>query len=153
MDRRIVGGLAAVALVAVGAAGAVGVVNVNQAHAQGYYGGQGYGGYGCPGMMGMMGPGMMGMGPGMMGQGMMGQGMMGPGMMMGQQANLNLSANDVKTYFERWVAMSGNPRVKVGPVTEQNDNTITADIVTTDKDALVQRFAVDRNTGTYRVVQ
>ena len=148
MDRRIVGGLAAVALVAVGAAGAVGVVNVNQAHAQGYYGGQGYGGYGCPGMMGMMGPGMMGMG-----QGMMGQGMMGPGMMMGQQANLNLSANDVKTYFERWVAMSGNPRVKVGPVTERNDNTITADIVTTDKDALVQRFAVDRNTGTYRVVQ
>jgi len=148
MDRRIVGGLAAVALVAVGAAGAVGVVNVNQAHAQGYYGGQGYGGYGCPGMMGMMGPGMMGMGPGMMGQGMM-----GPGMMMGQQANLNLSANDVKTYFERWVAMSGNPRVKVGPVTERNDNTITADIVTTDKDALVQRFAVDRNTGTYRVVQ
>ncbi len=164
MDRRIVGGLAAVALVAVGAAGAVGVVNVNQAHAQGYYGGQGYGGYGCPGMMGMMGPGMMGMGPGMMGPGMMGmgpgmmgQGMMGqgmgPGMMMGQQANLNLTANDVKTYFERWVAMSGNPRVKVGPVTERNDNTITADIVTTDKDALVQRFAVDRNTGTYRVVQ
>lgn len=160
MDRRIVGGLAAVALVAVGAAGAVGVVNVNQAYAQGYYGGQGYGGYGCPGMMGMMGPGMMGMGPGMMGPGMMGmgpgmmgQGMMGPGMMMGQQANLNLSANDVKTYFERWVAMSGNPRVKVGPVTERNDNTITADIVTTDKDALVQRFAVDRNTGTYRVVQ
>jgi hypothetical protein len=104
-------------------------------------------------MMGMMGPGMMGMGPGMMGpgmmgmgQGMMGQGMMGPGMMMGQQANLNLTANDVKTYFERWVAMSGNPRVKVGTVTERNDNTITADIVTTDKDALVQRFAVDRNT-------
>jgi hypothetical protein len=107
---------------------------------------------------GMMGPGMMGsgmMGPGMMGQGMMGpgmMGMMGPGM-MGQQANLNLTANDVKAHLERWVAMSGNPRIKVGPVTEGNDNTVTADIVTTDGDALVQRFSIDRSTGIYRVVQ
>jgi hypothetical protein len=115
-----------------------------------------------PGMMGpgMMGPGMMGpgmMGPGMMGPGMMGPGMMGPGMMgsgmMGQQANLNLTANDVKAHLERWVAMSGNPRIKVGPVTEGNDNTVTADIVTTDGDALVQRFSIDRSTGIYRVVQ
>lgn len=146
MNRKIVGGLAAVALVAVGAAGAVGVMSVSPAQAQGY------GQYGCPGM-GMMGPGMMGqgmMGPGMMGQGMMG--MMGPGM-MGQQANLNLTANDVKGYLERWVAMSGNPRIKVGPVTERNDNTISADIVTTERDALVQRFSVDRSTGIYRVVQ
>jgi hypothetical protein len=161
MNRKIVGGVAAVALVAVGAAGAVGVTNVSQAQAQGY------GAYGCPGM-GMMGPGMMGpgmMGPGMMGQSMMGQGMMNPGMMnpgmmgpgmmgmMGQQANLNLSANDVKAYLERWVAMTGNPRIKVGPVTERNDNTISADIVTSDRDALVQRFSVDRSTGIYRVVQ
>lgn len=141
MNRKIVGGLAAVALVAVGAAGAVGVMSVSPAQAQGY------GAYGCPGM-GMMGQGMMG--PGMMGQGMMG--MMGPGM-MGQQANLNLTANDVKGYLERWVAMSGNPRIKVGPVTERNDNTISADIVTTERDALVQRFSVDRSTGIYRVVQ
>lgn len=151
MNRKIVGGLAAVALVAVGAAGAVGVMSVSPAQAQGY------GQYGCPGM-GMMGPGMMG--PGMMGQGMMGPGMMGQGMMgmmgpgmMGQQANLNLTANDVKGYLERWVAMSGNPRIKVGPVTERNDNTISADIVTTERDALVQRFSVDRSTGIYRVVQ
>ncbi len=141
MNRKIVGGLAAVALVAVGAAGAVGVMSVSPAQAQGY------GAYGCPGM-GMMGQGMMG--PGMMGQGMMG--MMGSGM-MGQQANLNLTANDVKGYLERWVAMSGNPRIKVGPVTERNDNTISADIVTTERDALVQRFSVDRSTGIYRVVQ
>jgi hypothetical protein len=146
MNRKIVGGLAAVALVAVGAAGAVGVMSVTPAQAQGY------GAYGCPGM-GMMGPGMMGQG--MMGQGMMGpgmMGMMGPGM-MGQQANLNLTTNDVKGYLERWVAMSGNPRIKVGPVTERNDNTISADIVTTERDALVQRFSVDRSTGIYRVVQ
>lgn len=151
MNRKIVGGLAAAALVAVGAAGAVGVMSVSPALAQGY------GAYGCPGMSmmgpGMMGPGMMGqgiMGPGMMGQGMMG--MMGPGM-MGQQANLNLTANDVRAYLERWVAMSGNPRIKVGPVTERNDNTVSADIVTTDRDALVQRFSIDRSTGIYRVVQ
>lgn len=146
MNRRIVGGLAAAALVVVGAAGAVGVMTVGPARAQGYSA------YSCPGM-GMMGPGMMGpgmMGPGMMGPGMMGQGMMG---MMGHQANLNLTTNDVKAYLERWIAISGNPRIKVGPVTERNDNTVSADIVTTDGDALVQRFSVDRRTGIYRVVQ
>ena len=171
MNRRIVGGLAAAALVVVGAAGAVGVMTVGPARAQGYSA------YSCPGMgmmgpgmmgpgimgPGMMGPGMMGpgiMGPGMMGPGMMGPGMMGPGMMgqgmmgmMGHQANLNLTTNDVKAYLERWIAISGNPRIKVGPVTERNDNTVSADIVTTDGDALVQRFSVDRRTGIYRVVQ
>ncbi|MCB1380694.1 MAG: hypothetical protein KDK89_20350 [Alphaproteobacteria bacterium] len=73
--------------------------------------------------------------------------------MMGHQANLNLTTNDVKAYLERWIAISGNPRIKVGPVTERNDNTVSADIVTTDGDALVQRFSVDRRTGIYRVVQ
>ena len=126
----------------------------------------GYGWYGQgmmgPGMMGpgmngygMMGPGMMGygMGPGMMGPGM---GMMGPGMMMApgyQPSNLNLSVNDVKGYLDRWIAMTGNPRIKVGSVTEKDASTITADIVTTDKEALVQRFAVDRSSGIYRPVQ
>ena len=109
----------------------------------------GYGWYG----QGMMGPGMMG--PGMMGSGMMGH-MMGPGMMMGQgyqPTNLNLSVNDVKGYLERWIAMTGNSRIKVGSVTEKDSSTITADIVTTDKEALVQRFAVDRSAGIYRPVQ
>lgn len=105
-----------------------------------------------PGMMGpgMMGPGMMGpgmMGPGMMGPGMMGPGMMGPGYGPQQQANLNLSTDDVRSYMQRWIAMMGNPRLKVGPVAEKDSSTITADIVTTDKDALVQRFNVDRRTG------
>jgi hypothetical protein len=130
-----------------------------------------------PGMMGpgMMGPGMMGpgmMGPGMMGPGMMGQGM-GPGMVMGpmmgmgpgmmgppmmgwgwgaQPVNLNLSANDVQSHLERWIAMTGNPHVKVGSVTEKDD-TITAEIVTTGQGDLVQRFAVDRRTGMYSPVQ
>ena len=49
--------------------------------------------------------------------------------------------------------MSGNPHIKVGSVTEKDANTISADIVTTDKDALVQRFNVDRHTGVYTSVQ
>jgi len=103
----------------------------------------------------MMGPGMMGpgmTGPGMMGPGMMEPGMMGPGMMgwgygPQQQSNFNLSTDDVKSLMQRWVMMTGNPRLKVGPISEKDPRTITADIVTTDKDSLVQRFSVDRGTG------
>lgn len=87
----------------------------------------------------------------MMGPGMTGQGA-GQGTMMGggaAPAALNLSANDVKGYLESWVAMAGNPRIKVGSVAEKDANTITADIITTDKEALVQRFNVDRRTGFY----
>ena len=89
-------------------------------------------------------------GTGMMNQAPTGQGMMGGGV---QATNLNLSANDVTSYLGRWVTMTGNPHIKVGSVTEKDANTITADIVTTDKDALVQRFNVDRHTGVYTSVQ
>jgi len=122
----------------------------------------GYGpGYGMsPGMMGGYGPGY-GMGPGMMGGYgpgmMMGPGMMGgygPGMMGwrwgNQQTNLNLSPDDVKGYFQNWIAFSGNPHIKVGNVAEKNADTVTADIVTTDKEGLVQRYEVDRRTGWLR---
>ena len=108
----------------------------------------------------MMGPRMMGpCGHGMMGWGMRGPGMMGPGMMgwgWGQNtmpANLNLSANDVKGYLQQWLLMAGNARLKVGAVIEKDADTITADIVTTDKDALVQRFSINRHTGVYSLVQ
>ena len=128
---------------------------------------------GCPMMGGMMGsgmPGMMGSGYGM--QGMMGQGlpMMGSGMggmmgmgcpwcgpgMMGSgyatpQVNVNLSVSDVTSYLERWVA--GNPNIKVANVIEKDANTITADIVTKDKDALVQRYTFDKRSGFYQPVQ
>lgn len=123
-----------------------------------------------PGMMGGYGPGMMGpgmMGPGMMGPGMMGgygPGTMGPGMMgrsgqgmMGwngtQQRDLNLSAADAKGYLDRWVAAMGNPRLKAGAVVETDANTITADIVTVDKGALVQRFTIDRRNGYWQQAQ
>ncbi len=116
----------------------------------GYY--TGAGGMG-PGMMGY---GMMGgYGPGMMGYGMMsgyGPGMMGWGHWP-QQANLNLSTSDVKSHLDRYIAVMGNPHLKAGPVTEKDANTITAEIVTTDKDALVQQFNVDRRTGFWQPVQ
>jgi hypothetical protein len=113
-----------------------------------------------PGMMDgyAMGPGMMGrygygMGPWMMGPNAVGNYGYGMGpWMMGPQWNynqtvLNLSPDDVRSYFEGWLAWQGNPRVKLGNVTEKDADTITADIVTTDKDGLVQRFAVNRHTG------
>jgi hypothetical protein len=126
--------------------------------------GSGMGMGGCPMMGGMMGSGMPMMGSGM--QGMMGQGMpmMGMGMgcpwcgpgMMGSgyatpQVNVNLSVSDVTSYLERWAA--GNPNIKVANVVEKDANTITADIVTKDKDALVQRYTFDRRSGFYQPVQ
>ena len=110
---------------------------------------------GGPGMQGMMGQGMPMMGSGM--QGMMGMGCpwCGPGMMGSgwatPQASLNLSVDDVKGYLNRWVA--GNPNIKVANVVEQDANTITADIVTSDKGGLVQRYTFDRQDGFYHPVQ
>jgi len=93
------------------------------------------------------------MGSGMMG--MMGSGPMGPGM-MGQhgqaQTNLNLSFDDVRSSIERSIAMMGNPRLKPGKVVMSTPEIIIADIVTVDKEGLVQRFEVNRRTGTWRQV-
>ena len=114
----------------------------------GYMMGPGYG----PGMMGGYGPGWMmgggwgrGYGPG---YGMMGGGY-GPGY-YGHARDLKLGTDQVKSYVERMLAAEGNPHIKVGDVKEKDADTITADIVTKDKDALVQRFAFDRHTGFYR---
>jgi hypothetical protein len=113
-----------------------------------------------PGYYGM-GPGMMGpgygMGPGMMGPGMMGPGYgMGPGMMYGpgyqgpgyggQGQQLDLSTDDVRSYFERQLAAGGNKRLKVGKVEALDDNTIQAQIETVDG-SLVATYKVDRHTG------
>lgn len=122
-----------------------------------------------PGMMGGYGPGYM-MGPGyghgwMMGPGMMGGyapgwGMhrgYGPGMMggygpgyYGNRGNLNLSTDDVKKYLEGTMR---NPNLKVGEVKEKDKDTITADIVTKDKDVLVQRLQVNRRNGFFQPEQ
>ncbi len=93
-----------------------------------------------------------GMGSGMMGQGMMGPGMMAPGADtdrghgMRVVAKADLSTDGVRHFFEDRLAMHGNKRLKVGEVTEGEDDSIVADIVTLE-DSLVQRFKVDRHTG------
>ena len=117
--------------------------------------------HGHMGMMGpgMMGPGMMGagmMGPGMMGPGMMGPGMMGPGMMgpgCGSRvvSNQDLSTDDVRHFFEHRLEWHGNKRLKLGEVTEADDDTIVAEITTVDG-SLVQRVQVDRHTGQMKQV-
>jgi hypothetical protein len=128
-----------------------------------------------PGMMmmapaAMMGPGMMMrpapmMGAGMMMPGpMMGAGMMGPGAaMMGPataakscqtvavEPGKALSPDDVRASLERSLTWHGNTRLKVGEVKEADNGTIVAEIVTVD-DSLVQRLAVDRQTGQMRRV-
>lgn len=124
---------------------------------------------------GMMGPGYGGgYGPGMMGQGYgggYGPGMMdpgygggyGPGMMQGygpgygphmgnrgyyqNQRELNLSADDVSKFLAQMIR---NPNLKVGAVKEKDADTITAEVVTKDKDALVQRFEFNRHSGYYQ---
>ncbi len=103
--------------------------------------------YSAGGWWRMMGPNMM-MGPGVWGG--YGPGMMrgygpGPGWNAGGR-DLNLSTDNVKTYFERWLAWQGNPRLKVGDVKEKDADTILVDIVTKDN-SLVQRFVVNRYYG------
>ena len=66
------------------------------------------------------------------------------------KVNLNLSTDDVKNYLERWIVAQGNPRLKVGDVKEKDADSIEADIVTKEGNALVQRFTVNRHTGFYQ---
>ena len=129
-----------------------GMMDPGQAYRHGGMMGQGWG---C-GQRGMMGPGMMGpgmMGPGMMGPGMMGSGMMGQGQggFTGMAAPLaeDLSLDGVRHMMEHRVTRSGNPNLKVGEIVEQDEDTITADVVTQDG-SLVRRIMVDRHTGMMR---
>jgi hypothetical protein len=62
------------------------------------------------------------------------------------QPDQNLSADDVRARIERGLKWHGNERLKVGEVKELDDDTIVAEIVTLD-DSLVDRFKVDRHTG------
>ncbi|MHB8886317.1 MAG: hypothetical protein ACYC5H_14820 [Methylovirgula sp.] len=101
--------------------------------------------YPASGCCGMMGPNTM-VGPGIWGG--FGRGMMGPGWNTTWR-DLNLSTDDVKTYFQRWLAWQGNPRLKVGDVKEKDVDTIVADIVTKDN-SLVQRFVINRRNGFFR---
>jgi hypothetical protein len=165
--RLFIGSAAALALAAAVAYGSF-------AAAQPYGGGWGMmgGGHG-PGMMQGWGSGG-GYGPGMM-QGWGSGGGYGPGMMQGygrsstrgygpqncpwfqgtagsggdQQGTLNLSTDDVKARFERWIDVQGNPRLKLGGIREKDADTVEVDIVTKDN-SLVQQFLVNRHSGAFR---
>ena len=115
-------------------------------------------------MGGQMGAQMMGpcqgankAGYGMMGQGMMGQGMMGQGMkgygpgFTTTNLEKELTTDDVKKFIEGRLAWRGNDRLKVGKVTEKDDKTIVAEIVTVDN-SLVWKVEVNRKTGQHRRV-
>ncbi len=132
-------------------------------HAQAQGGGQGMMGGGMmSGGQGMMGGGhgekgggqgmmgrMMKMMHGMMAQGAMGRGMTGQGMTgqgMRVVPGLNVTVKDVRLFMEQRLGRLGNKRLKVGPVKQVDDRTITADIVTVDN-SLVQRFRIDSSTG------
>lgn len=90
--------------------------------------------------------------------GMMGSGLLaGPGArgwMNGRGAGLRVLSQDggapgiadVEQAMNQWIAAEGNPRLKLGPVTEKDSSTIQADVVTKDG-SLVQRFDVDRRDG------
>ena len=103
----------------------------------------------CPMMAGMMGmqsgtmPGRDAMGPQSMGQGM-GQGM-GPGMVYGMPST-ELSADQVKAMLQQAL---GNPRLEIGKVTQTDESTIVAEIVTKDG-SLVQKLAFNRYPGLVR---
>ena len=92
---------------------------------------------------------MMGQGSGMMmGQGS-GYGMgkhMGKGMGYNMDRALDLSADEVKTLIEARMIMHGNDRLKVGKVSQKDDQTYLVDIVTVD-DSLVRQIEVDKDSG------
>lgn len=115
----------------------------------------GPGGVPCAGTMGFMPM----PGPGMPGLGMMGPGMMGPygGMMTGPtmdmgQTSAPLRLADVKSNLERWLAWNGNPRLKLGNLSEKDANTFSAEIVTVDG-SLVETLEIDRRTGAMRPIR
>lgn len=127
------------------------------------------GAYMGPGMMGgygrgygMMGPGyghgMMhggrGMGPGMMGPGYgYGPGMMGPGYGYGpqyQRPQEPMKEKDAKEMVENYVQSTRNPNLKAGKITDK-DTYFEAEVLTKDG-SLVDKLAVDKNTGWMRSI-
>jgi hypothetical protein len=134
---------------------------------QGMMGPQGQGMMRGQGMMGPQGQGMMrgqgmmygqgmGPGPGMgSGQGLLrgpgyacpGCGMRGSGMAGAAQTAVDLDVADVRAMMEQRVALTGNPRLAVGEVRRSDAGIIIAEIVTKAENALVNRFAVNPNTG------
>ena len=113
---------------------------------------------GLPGR-GMMGQGMMGMhgmpmGPMMHGlHGQMGGHALGPGALYGMHhsAPSEMTPARVETYLAHLLERHGNPRLEIGEITEAEDGSIIAEIVTVDG-SLVQRLAFNRYPGLFRQI-
>ncbi len=106
--------------------------------------------------MGMMQGGQgHGMGHGMMlgGQGMgheqMATAAVGENCFGATASGLDLTTDKVTKMLEQRLTMHGNDRLKVGKVVQTDDDTIVAEIVTVDG-SLVNKFAIDRDTGVHR---
>jgi len=73
---------------------------------------------------------------------------MGPGMIYGwgygNEGNLNLTTDQVKTYLQRMIR---NPNLKVGDVKEKDADTIVAEIVTKQGNSIVQKLDFNRHNG------
>ncbi|WP_139257576.1 hypothetical protein [Natronohydrobacter thiooxidans] len=129
---------------------------------------------------GMMGQGMMDdgeMAPGRMGRGMMRGDMMGmdgmsagpmirsgpqghmgghglgPDLLYGmpQAAPAEMTPARVETFLSHLLDHHANPRLKIGEITEADNGSIIAEIVTVDG-ALVQRLAFNRHPGLFRQI-
>ncbi len=73
--------------------------------------------------------------------------------MMGRRlTDRKLDASEVKRILDGRLAWRGNKRLKVGKVTEKDDNTVIAEIQTVDG-SLVAKYAIDRTTGVMRYVE
>lgn len=113
---------------------------------------------GLPGR-GMMRGGMMGMdgmqmGPMMRGpQGRMGGHGLGPGMLYGMphDAPSEMRPARVEAFLSHLLERHGNPRLMIGEITEAEDGSIIAEIVTVDG-SLVQRLAFNRYPGLFRQI-
>jgi hypothetical protein len=91
------------------------------------------------------------MGPhGMRQRGMMHGRGLGPVLLYGPPAE-GVTVERARAMLEGLLAWHGNPRLKLGTVKEQDEDTIVAEILTVD-DSLVQRLAIDRATGVVRRV-
>jgi uncharacterized membrane protein len=57
-----------------------------------------------------------------------------------------LTLGEVRNGLERWLLNVGNPRLKIGNVSQKDGETITAEVITVDN-SLVERLDIDRRTG------
>lgn len=70
--------------------------------------------------------------------------MTGYGGYYANRGNLDLSVDQVKSYLTQMIR---NPNLKVGNVKEKDADTIVAEVLTKEKDALVQRLDFNRHNG------